>query len=214
LMTGETGSTVSLKSETDARVDLVVIAASTGGPAALARLTKGFLSAAELVTPILIAQHMPTLFTKHLAERLAHDSGLDIREAMDGEILEAGMIRLAPGGRHAAVKKKGLDLVSVVHDGPPVNSCRPAADVLFASAAKVVNHNLLAIVLTGMGSDSQKGCAAIQESGGTVWVQDEASSVIWGMPGSVVKAGLANKILSIDHLGSAMIRRLRVGRND
>lgn len=211
---GARGFSESLSEERGSRVDLVVIAASTGGPAALAQLTRGVLSPAELSAPILIAQHMPTLFTKHLAERLANDSGLDIQEAVDGEVLEPGMIRLAPGGRHAAVKNKGLDLVTVVHDEPPVNSCRPSADVLFLSAAEVVKHNLLAIVLTGMGSDSQKGCAAIQHSGGTVWVQDEASSVIWGMPGSVVKAGLANRILSIDRLGSSLIRRLKVGRND
>ncbi len=196
----------------DTRVDLVVIASSTGGPAALAMLVDSKELQSSLHAPILIAQHMPALFTKHLADRLAHDSGLDIAEATDGEVLRPGMIRFAPGGRHAAVRRTGGDLAAVVHDGQPVNSCRPSADVLFAAAADTVKRHVLAVVLTGMGHDGRDGCRAIRDAGGRVLAQDEATSLIWGMPGSVVKEGLADQVLPLEQFPSRIAAYLRFGR--
>jgi two-component system chemotaxis response regulator CheB len=155
---------------------------------------------------------MPALFTKHLADRLAHDSGLDIAEATDGEVLRPGMIRFAPGGRHAAVKRTGGELAAVVNDRPPVNSCRPSADVLFVSAAEAVKQHALAVVLTGMGHDGRDGCRAIREKGGRILAQDEATSLIWGMPGSVVKEGLADQVLPLDQFPARMAACLRFGR--
>ena len=194
------------------RVDLVVVASSTGGPAALAMLVDSEELKSNLHAPIMVAQHMPALFTKHLADRLAHDSGLDIAEANDGEVLRSGMIRFAPGGRHAAVQRTGGQLASVVHDGPPVNSCRPSADVLFVSAADTVKRHVLAVVLTGMGHDGRDGCRAIREKGGQIFAQDEATSLIWGMPGSVVKEGLADQVLPLAQFPNRIAACLRFGR--
>jgi two-component system chemotaxis response regulator CheB len=211
-LTASVAPTSPAVSAPNARVDLVVVASSTGGPAALAMLVEAKELQSNLHAPIVIAQHMPALFTKHLADRLAHDSGLDIAEARDGEVLRPGMIRLAPGGRHAAVRRVGGELVGVVHDGPPVNSCRPSADVLFAAAAETAKCHVLAVVLTGMGHDGRDGCRAIREKGGRILAQDEATSLIWGMPGSVVKEGLADGVLPLDQFPARMAAYLRFGR--
>ncbi len=155
---------------------------------------------------------MPELFTRHLASRLAQDSGLDICEAREDEKLRPGMIRVATGGRHAEVRREIAGFRTVIHDGPPVNSCRPSADVLFHSAAAAAKENLLAVVLTGMGYDGTDGCRAIQQMRGRVVVQDEPSSVVWGMPGSVARQGLADAVVSIDELGAIIAANLRLCR--
>ena len=145
---------------------------------------------------------MPELFTRHLANRLAQDSGLDIAEAASEESLRPGMIRIAPGGRHVEVHRKISGLFTVIQDSPPVNSCRPSADVLFRSAAAAAKQHLLAVVLTGMGHDGRDGCRSVRDLQGRVIVQDEASSVVWGMPGSVARAGLADWVIPIEELGA------------
>jgi two-component system chemotaxis response regulator CheB len=203
---------VASRSDAVSRIDLVVVAASTGGPAALATVMRDPTLRLALSTPILIVQHMPAMFTKHLASRLASDCGLDIAEATEEEELKPGMIRIAPGGRHLAVTRRGMGLATVVHDGPAVNSCRPSADVLFLSAAEIVKSRLLAVMLTGMGRDGRDGCRAIHTAGGWIVAQDEASSVVWGMPGSVVKEGLADQVVPLEKIGSQLARFLRIGR--
>lgn len=200
------------RSESVSRIDLVVVAASTGGPAALATLLHDSNFRAALHAPVLIVQHMPTLFTRYLASRLAEDTQLDVAEATAGEMLKPGMIRIAPGGQHLAVSRKGLALFTVVHDGPAVNSCRPSADVLFLSAAEVAKAHLLAVMLTGMGHDGRDGCRAIRQAGGWIVAQDEPTSVVWGMPGSVVKEGLADQVLPIERIGYQIACYLRSGR--
>jgi two-component system chemotaxis response regulator CheB len=194
------------------RIDLVVIAASTGGPAALAKLVSDTQLRSSLHAPIMIAQHMPELFTKHLAGRLAQDSGLNVAEATDDEVLKPGMIRIAPGGRHVAICRTLAGFVTEVHDEPPVNSCRPSADVLFRSAASAAKQHLLAVVLTGMGQDGKEGCRSVRDTGGRVIVQDEATSVVWGMPGSVATEGLADSVIPLEKMGGQIARHLRVCR--
>ena len=192
-------------------IELVVIAASTGGPAALATLFHDSTLRTLLTKPILVVQHMPTMFTKYLASRLAEETGLDIEEAVDGEALRPGMIRIAPGGNHLEVNRSSAGYITAINHSDPVNSCRPSADVLFGSAANEVVGGVLGVMLTGMGHDGRDGCRAIREMGGAVVAQDEATSVVWGMPGSVVAAGLANHVTPIELVGKKIGSYLRVG---
>ena len=185
----------------------IVIAVSTGGPSALAEILPRFVSPTS--PPILIVQHMPKEFTAHLAERLTKLCSHPVTEAIDGQLLKQGTAVLAPGGVHIEVAK-GLPAPRVdFNQGPPENSCRPSADVLFRSAARVFAGDTLAVVLTGMGSDGLVGCQAIAAAGGTVLAQDEPSSIVWGMPGQVVRAGLADMVLPLDRIGPDIAMRLR-----
>ncbi|MFZ1494245.1 MAG: chemotaxis response regulator protein-glutamate methylesterase [Candidatus Competibacter denitrificans] len=192
------------------RVDIVVIGVSTGGPPALTTLL-GRLPA-TLPVPILIVQHMPPIFTRLLAERLATQSPLNIAEGVAGETVRPGVVRVAPGGSHMTLERQGTQVRLQLHQGEPENSCRPAADVLFRSAAEIYRGNTLALVMTGMGNDGLRGCEAIRKAGGQVLVQDEASSVVWGMPGFIAKAGLADGQIPLSQLASELLSRLRVGR--
>jgi len=185
-------------------IKAVVIASSTGGPAALEKLL-GRLQHPPPV-PVLIVQHMPELFTAYLARQLSAQTGLDIREAVDGENPRAGEILLAPGGRHMKVTSRHESTVIRLDDGPPVNSCRPAADILFASASGIWREHLLGIILTGMGKDGLEGSRHIHDLGGRILAQDEASSVVWGMPGYVVREGLAEQVDDPENLGDALRR--------
>ncbi len=204
-------STTDFASKSRQSIQMVVVAASTGGPAALATLFHEPNLRNNLSQPILVVQHMPALFTKYLASRLAEETGLDIAEAGDGEILKPGMIRIAPGGYHLVVKRDRTDYLTSITCDEAVNSCRPSADVLFESAAKEVVGGVLGVILTGMGHDGREGCRAIRNSGGTVLAQDEASSVVWGMPGSVVAAGLADHIMAMNLIGKKVSSYLKVG---
>jgi two-component system chemotaxis response regulator CheB len=152
---------------------------------------------------------MPAVFTAHLAEQLTKVCGRPVREATDGHELGAGDILLAPGGRHLKVARSGTKVIAQIDDGPPENACRPAADVLFRSAAAVWGVATLAVVLTGMGKDGLKGSEAIHAAGGTILAQDEMTSVVWGMPGHVARAGLAEAVLPLRQLGVEVGMRLR-----
>jgi two-component system chemotaxis response regulator CheB len=190
-----------------AGVDIVAIGVSTGGPTALATLLPGL--AKSFPVPILIVQHMPPLFTRMLAERLAAVSGFTAREGEDGALLLPGEVWVAPGGRHLELERSGATVRLRTQEGPPENSCRPSVDVLFRSVALLYGSRTLAVVLTGMGQDGLRGCERIREAGGQVLAQDEASSVVWGMPGAVSQAGLANRVLPLSQLAFEINRRVQ-----
>jgi two-component system chemotaxis response regulator CheB len=192
------------------RVDLVVIGVSTGGPNALTELITHLPG--DLPAPVLIVQHMPAMFTKLLAERLSLKSALPVQEAAPDTPVAPGRIWLAPGGFHMTVGRAGADLRLGLNQDAPENSCRPSVDVLFRSAALATGANTLAVVLTGMGEDGTAGCRNIRAAGGQVVAQDKESSVVWGMPGQVAKAGLAEKLLPITEMAGEIITRLHHGR--
>jgi two-component system chemotaxis response regulator CheB len=192
------------------RIDIVAIGVSTGGPNALASLMPTFPH--DFSVPVVIVQHMPPVFTHLLAERLAAKSQIDVREGFPGAILKPGCAWIAPGDYHMIVASDHNQVTLRTYQGPPENSCRPAVDVLFRSVAEVYKPHTLAVVMTGMGQDGLRGCEHIRESGGQILAQDQASSVVWGMPGFVANAGLADKILPLDQLGMEIVRRVRNGR--
>jgi two-component system chemotaxis response regulator CheB len=189
-------------------IEALVIGSSTGGPEALVTMLGGL--PADLPVPIIVAQHMPPGFTESLAARLDLQVPLKVAEAAGGERPGPGEVWLAPGGRHLEVRT-GPDggPVLVVHDGPRVHFCRPSVDVLLASAVAHWGGGVAVIILTGMGADGTDGCRLVRDAGGLVLVQDEASSVVWGMPGSVWQAGLADNIHALSTLPLAFLSRLR-----
>lgn len=192
------------------RVEIVAIGASTGGPTALAQLLPEL--PASLPVPVVIVQHMPPLFTGFLAERLDGQAPLRVTEATNGDRLAPGGVLIAPGDRHLVVESLGGDFQVRTHLGPPENSCRPSLDPLFRSVADTFGSSVLAVVLTGMGSDGLHGAERIREAGGQILVQDEASSVVWGMPGFVARAGLADAVLPIGRLAREIVGRVGMGR--
>jgi len=187
-------------------VDIVAIGVSTGGPNALLELFRNM--PADLPVPIVIVQHMPPVFTKQLANRLTANSKIVVEEATSGAMLEPGRAWIAPGDSHMTVVRQGLRQIIVLDKEPHENSCRPSVDPLFRSVAKVFGGQTLAIIMTGMGSDGLRGCEAIKAMGGQVLIQDEASSVVWGMPGNVSRAGLADKVIPLALIGPEIVRRV------
>ena len=192
------------------RIEAVVIGSSTGGPNALATVLPRLPS--NFPVPVLIVQHMPAAFTRFLAQRLTVLCPLPVEEASAGDAASAGKIKVAPGGYHLAVARDQEVVRVKINQGPAENSCRPSADVLFRSAAQVFANRVLAVVLTGMGQDGLRGCEALADLGAPIIVQDEASSVVWGMPGFVAKAGLADSILPLSEIGEAIVRRVTAFR--
>jgi two-component system chemotaxis response regulator CheB len=184
---------------------VLVIGSSTGGPQALMSLVTDLGPVIDRV-PVLITQHMPPTFTTILAEHLARSSHRPALEAVDGEIVKAGRIYLAPGGRHMRVVRHGADAVIALDDGPPVNFCKPAVDPLFSSAIDVWQGGVLAVVLTGMGSDGMRGGKEIVAAGGSVIAQDEATSVVWGMPGAAANAGICAAVLPLGQIAPKLVR--------
>lgn len=184
---------------------VLVIGASTGGPQALNRLVVQIDSVLQRA-PVLVTQHMPPTFTAVLAEHLARVSKFPVREASDGEEVSAGVIYLAPGGKHMKVTRCDGTALIAIDDGPMVNFCKPAVDPLFASAAEVWGTKVLGLVLTGMGSDGLAGAKEIVAAGGHVIAQDEESSVVWGMPGQVTNAGLCSAVLPLPEIGGKLTR--------
>jgi two-component system chemotaxis response regulator CheB len=193
-----------------ARLEIVAIGTSTGGPNALADLLPGL--PADFPVPIVIVQHMPPIFTKLLADRLTARIALEVVEGSAGEALRPGKIWIAPGDYHMGLEKSANGARVKLNQEPPENSCRPAVDALFRSVAQVYGAATLGVILTGMGQDGLRGCEHIREAGGQVLVQDEASSVVWGMPGFVSRAGLADKELPLNQLAGEIVRRVWLGR--
>ena len=194
----------------DARIDVLAIGASTGGPNALAELLPAIPE--DFPVPVVIAQHMPPVFTRLLAARLNDRCALGVQEGRAGEVLKPGEAWIAPGDHHMTVERVGTSVRLGLNQGPPENSCRPAVDPLFRSVAKTFGNHVLAVVLTGMGFDGVNGAGHIRERGGQVFVQDEASSVVWGMPGQVAAAGYANRIFPLPALAQEIIRRVALHR--
>ena len=190
-------------------IEIVAIGASTGGPNALSVLL-GQLPP-DFPVPVVIVQHMLATFTRHFAERLATQCRIKIVEAAAGDALAPGCVYIARGDHHLLVERRagrgGLEM----NQGPVENFCRPAVDVLFRSVARSYGAGALAVVLTGMGHDGLSGSGAIRDAGGDVIVQDEASSVVWGMPGFIARAGLASQVIAIDQLAAELRRRVAPG---
>ncbi len=191
-------------------VGLLVIGSSTGGPNALAAIIPQLV--AEFPVPVVIVQHMPPVFTRLLAERLMATSKLKVYEATDGARPVPGTVFIAQGNHHLVFKREDNVLSLHLTQDAPEHSCRPAVDVTFRSAAALFGSRVLGVMLTGMGQDGVIGSAAIREAGGQVVVQDEATSVVWGMPGNVARAGLANAIVPLDGIVSEIAQRVDAGR--
>ncbi|GAA0418771.1 chemotaxis response regulator protein-glutamate methylesterase [Actinoplanes capillaceus] len=192
------------------KIDILAIGSSTGGPDALTKVLLGLPT--DLPVPIVITQHMPPVFTKMFAERLDRSTPLRVLEAGEGMELAAGTVYIAPGDRHLVFERRGTATVTQLSGAPPENSCRPAVDVMFRSVAALYGALAYAAVLTGMGQDGRSGAKVLRDSGAEVLAQDEASSVVWGMPGAVVGAGLADEVLPLDRIATALLNRVRVGR--
>ena len=192
-----------------ARIEIVAVGASTGGPNALAELLPIF--PADFPVPIVIVQHMPPVFTRMLAERLTSQCQVPVSEGVCGGRLGPGRVWVAPGDYHMTVARDVLGGRLRLNQEPPENSCRPSVDVLFRSVADSYGPNSLVVVLTGMGQDGLRGCEAVHEVGGQILAQDEASSVVWGMPGFVVRASLADRVLPLDQIGQEIVWRVRRG---
>jgi two-component system chemotaxis response regulator CheB len=190
------------------RPRLLAIGASTGGPNALAEVLRHL--PASLPVPVVVAQHMPPVFTRMLAERLDGICKLAVREGQDGAALLPGTVWLAPGDHHMRIEQRDGRPLLRLDQEPPVNFCRPAVDPLLQSAGDCYGAEVLALILTGMGRDGQQGCRQLYALGASVYVQDEASSVVWGMPGAVAQAGLAQRILPLADIGPAVVTRLTV----
>ena len=185
--------------------DVIVIGTSTGAPEALSKVLPALPG--ELPVPVLVVQHMPKTFTAHLAGRLDRDCALSVGEAAGGEVPEPGQVWLAPGGQHMLVRRRAGRVELALNADPPENSCRPAVDPLLRAAAQVHGGRVLAVVMTGMGYDGLSGCEKVIGAGGQVLAQDEASSVVWGMPGVVVAAGLADEVIPLDRIAEAILGR-------
>src|SRR5687767_11891265 len=185
---------------------ILVIGSSTGGPEALARMLPQL--PASLPVPVLIVQHMPPVFTRQFAQRLDRLSPLRVVEASDGIPLTPGTVHLAPGDHPLVVRGGARGPHTELNQGPPENFCRPAVDPLFRSVVTAYDGAVLAVVLTGMGADGRNGAGEIRAGGGTVLVQDQASSVVWGMPGAISQAGFADEVLPLDRIPEAINRHL------
>lgn len=184
-------------------LNAVVLASSTGGPNALEKVFSGV---GELRVPVFVVQHIPDGFSSRLAGRLNTICPMPVTEAVDGQRPEPGHVYLSPGGIHLTVEREGRVTVMRLRDLPPVNSCRPSADVLFRSSAEIYGANQLAVVLTGIGQDGLDGCRELSRLGAPVIVQDEETSVVWGMPGAVATAGIAEEVLPIETVGPRIER--------
>ncbi|SEU07155.1 protein-glutamate methylesterase/protein-glutamine glutaminase [Stigmatella erecta] len=191
------------------RVTAVVIGASTGGPNMLTEVLTSLPP--SFPVPILIAQHMPPVFTRLFAERLDTLCRIRVQEARTGEVLRPGHVWIAPGDFHLGLIRDGAAVRLLTHQGPPENSCRPAADVLFRSAASILGSGVLAVVMTGMGQDGTKGSQEVHEAGGQILVQDPETCVVGGMPRAVMRSGIAHQVVPLKGLGSELLRRATRG---
>ncbi len=186
------------------RPKVVAIGVSTGGPNALSVVIPAL--PADFPLPVLIVQHMPPLFTRFLAERLAAHSRIRVVEAEEGMLVEAGKALIAPGDYHMKLARRDGEVRVRLDQGPPENSCRPSVDVLFRSVEEVYGGAAISVILTGMGQDGLRGTQVLKASGAWVIAQDEASSVVWGMPGAVVQAGLADRVASLEQVATEIMK--------
>ncbi|GAB47521.1 protein-glutamate methylesterase/protein-glutamine glutaminase [Mobilicoccus pelagius] len=193
------------------KVDLVAIGVSTGGPDALTTVIQHLPG--NLPVPIVVTQHMPPVFTQLFAQRLDSKSALKVVEARNGEPVTPGKVLIAPGDYHMRLKRSGDIVTAVLDQGPQENYCRPAVDPMFRSAAEVYGGNVLSVIMTGMGQDGHRGADPILRAGGSLLVQDEATSVVWGMPGAAVAAGLPCDIIPLPQLPEAITSRAMSGRD-
>jgi two-component system chemotaxis response regulator CheB len=184
----------------------IVIGVSTGGPTALSVIVPQFPATFGL--PILVVQHMPPLFTRLLAERLQKLTALTVVEGREGDVVRGGAIYIAPGDHHMRVRRQGDQVVLALDQGPPENSCRPAVDVLFRSVRDVYGGRVVSVVLTGMGQDGLRGVEGLKGAGARVIVQDEASSVVWGMPGAIARANLADAVVGLNDIVPEILRHV------
>jgi two-component system chemotaxis response regulator CheB len=198
---------IRLRRGAEMRPQVLAIGSSTGGPQALMSLF-GSLGG-KISVPVVITQHMPPTFTGILAEQLAKVSGAPAKEAAHGDVLEPGRIYVAPGGQHMLLNRSGTNVIVGLDDGPAENFCRPAVDPMLRSLSAAYGSAVLALVLTGMGHDGRSGAKEIAECGGTVIVQDQATSVVWGMPGAVAEAGLASAVLPLADIAPKVISILK-----
>lgn len=194
------------RSDSASAIDIVVIGVSTGGPNALGEVVPRLPG--DLSVPVLIAQHLPPTFTGMLAERLDRLSQREVREAQDGASVEPGEIWVARGGQHLRVRRSETGVRLALGPDAPVNGCRPSVDVLLDSIVDTYGGRALAVIMTGMGRDGLRGCARLRTAGGHVVAQDQASSVVWGMPGAVVGAGIADAIVPLHRLAAEITRRV------
>lgn len=183
---------------------VVAIASSTGGPVALTQVLTAL--PADFRTPVVVVQHMPGTFTPAFAQRLDQQCAVRVKEAVDGDVLRPGQVYIAPGGRQMTFVQQGGEVHIHIDDGAPSLHYKPCADVSFASIASVFHGKVLALVLTGMGADGREGARALKNNGATVWSQDEASSVIYGMPMAVAEAGLSDQVLSLRDIGPSLVQ--------
>ncbi|QQR69994.1 MAG: chemotaxis response regulator protein-glutamate methylesterase [Alphaproteobacteria bacterium] len=195
------------------RPDAIAIGSSTGGPQALMKVLERLAhNGPPLTQPVLMTQHMPATFTSILAEHISRQCGIPCTEAKEGEIIQGGHFYVAPGDNHMTIDRdlaRNQICVRLNKDAPE-NFCRPSVDPMLRSMTKIYGRKLLTVILTGMGSDGCKGCESVVAEGGIVLAQDEASSVVWGMPGAVAVAGLCTAILPLDQIADS-IRRLATG---
>jgi two-component system, chemotaxis family, protein-glutamate methylesterase/glutaminase len=191
------------------RLAVCAVGCSTGGPDAMTKLVAALPG--SLSVPVVVVQHMPAIFTKLFAERLNRMTSLAVVEAEDSQPVTPGRVYVAPGGRHLEVVRRGAAVLTRLHDGPPENHCRPAVDVLFRSVSSVYGRDALAVVLTGMGQDGKEGARVLRAAGAEIVVQDEESSVVWGMPGAIAGAGLADAVLPIPDLANHIASRAAAG---
>ena len=201
------GAPIKLRKSSIVSPQILAIGSSTGGPQALGQVIKAI--APGLNVPVLITQHMPATFTAILAETLARHSGLTCMEGAEGMMLKPGHVYVAPGDYHMVIKGRGGPIALL--QTPPENFCRPAVDPMFRSVAAAYGPATLAVVLTGMGADGRQGGRAIAEASGTILVQDEATSVVWGMPSAVAQAGLASAVLALPSVAPEIRKYLGLG---
>ncbi len=187
-------------------IDLVAIGTSTGGPVALQEVLNKLPG--TFSKPIIVVQHMPASFTPAFAQRLDGQCNITVREAQDGDVLQAGVAYLAPGGRQMLLNKKGTGATIRIIDAEPGQTYKPSVDMTFSSIAKIFPNNTLGIILTGMGADGREGARELHQGGSTIWAQDEQSCVVYGMPAAVAEAGIADRILDIREIGISITKRV------
>lgn len=197
------------KNQADAQTIIVAIASSTGGPKALQSVIP-FLPA-ELLAPVVLVQHMPAGFTKSMAERLNELSQVQVKEASNGEVLKNGVVYIAPGGTHIAIKKSGASHVISFNDMPPISGLKPCANIMFDSLTSSNYDEVVCVVLTGMGADGTNGILSLGKSKPIyVIAQDEKSSVVYGMPRAIYEAGVVDEVVTLSDVAKAITKNVGV----